>query len=159
MTSLDTASQQFRRHPKRSPFQEAACAVMRSGGRRMTQQRDVLLNVMEQAKGHLDADELYRMAREQDPRISLSTVYRTLLVLKDSGLIEELHLAEEHHHYEIKRADQHYHLVCRVCGSIEEFTSALTAQLRAEIQALFGFVVEGMDLDISGVCVRCRAAA
>ena len=142
-----------------SDFQKGARAVMRSGGRRMTQQRGLLLDVMEGAEGHLDADELYRLARQRDPRISLSTVYRTLLVLKDHGLIEELHLSEEHHHYEIKGTDEHYHVVCRQCGAVEEFTSELTAQLRAELLQQTGFQVEGMDIDISGRCAQCRAAA
>ena len=141
-----------------SEFQKGARAVMRSGGRRMTQQRRLLLDVIETAKGHLDADELYRLARQRDPRISLSTVYRTLLVLKDHGLIEELHLSEEHHHYEIKGTDEHYHVVCRQCGAVEEFTSELTAQLRADLLTQSGFQVEAMDIDISGRCAQCHAA-
>ncbi|MAG37574.1 MAG: transcriptional repressor [Dehalococcoidia bacterium] len=142
-----------------SDFQKGARALMRTGGRRMTRQRSLLLEVMEGAEGHLDADELYRLARQHDPRLSLSTVYRTLLVLKDHGLIEELHLSEEHHHYEIKGTSEHYHVVCRRCGAVEEFTSELTAQLRADLLKRTGFHVETMDIDISGLCARCRAAA
>lgn len=141
----------------RSAFQERAWIVMRSNGRRMTRQRAVVLDVMEQAAGHLDVDELYQRARGRDPGISLSTVYRTLLVLKAHGLVDELHLSEEHHHYEIRQSDDHYHVVCRTCGTIDEVTSELARQLRADALSQIGFQVEAMDLDIGGRCQRCRA--
>src|SRR3712207_9050490 len=87
---------------RKATFQERARAALRSEGHRMTQQRDVLLDVIEHAGEHLDADGLYRLARERDSRISLSTVYRTLSLLKRHDLVDELHLSEEHHHYEAK---------------------------------------------------------
>ena len=133
-----------------------ARTLMNTGGRRMTVQRSLLLEIMEKADGHLDALELYRMARKQDPRISLSTVYRTLLILKENGLIEELHLSEEHHHYEIKSTNEHYHVVCSQCGTVQEFTSRLTSQLRADLLEETGFKVAEMDIDISGLCTDCQ---
>src|SRR4030042_5762402 len=71
-------------------------------GLRITSQRALILEVIRHGEGHLDADEVYRRAREKKPRLSLSTVYRTLQMLKKLDLIEELHFDEEHHHYEIK---------------------------------------------------------
>lgn len=124
----------------------------------MTQQREILLDVIEAAEGHLDADELYRRARERDHRISLSTVYRTLSLLKRHNLVDELHLSEEHHHYEARSGNEHYHIVCQQCGSVEEFSSPLTGQLRAAIRERYGFDVSGMEIDISGHCRRCLAA-
>src|SRR5437764_7485389 len=97
-------------------FRDRARDALRSEGRRMTQQRDVLLDVIETAGAHLDADGLYQLARQRDNRISLSTVYRTLALLKQHNLVDELHLSEEHHHYEAKSARQHYHLLCTECG-------------------------------------------
>lgn len=124
----------------------------------MTQQREILLDVIEAAEGHLDADELYRRARERDHRISLSTVYRTLSLLKRHNLVDELHLSEEHHHYEARSGNEHYHIVCQQCGSVEEFSSPLTGQLRAAIRERYGFDVTSMEIDISGHCRRCLAA-
>jgi len=72
-------------------------------GMRVTNQRALLLELIRQGKGHLDADELYRRAREKQPRLSLSTVYRTLQLLKKLGLVEELHFDENHHHYEVRQ--------------------------------------------------------
>jgi len=122
----------------------------------MTQQRDVLLDVIEHAGAHLDADDIYRLARERDPRISLSTVYRTLALLKRRGLVEELHLSEEHHHYEARSAQQHHHLVCTECGAVEEFSADLIAPLQESLLQERGFAVTMLELDIAGVCRRCR---
>ena len=83
-------------------FRTRARDALRAEGYRMTKQRDTLLDVIEHAEGHLDADGIYDLARKRDPRISLSTVYRTLNLLKHHDLVDELHLSEEHHHYEPK---------------------------------------------------------
>src|SRR3990172_9839986 len=103
------------------------------GSRRSTAQRRLLLELIRQAGGHMDADELYRRARKQEPSISLSTVYRNLKLFKILGLVEERHFAEEHHHYEAKAATEHYHLVCLGCGEVIEFQSPLTEQMKQEI--------------------------
>ncbi|HEU5316373.1 MAG TPA: transcriptional repressor [Chloroflexota bacterium] len=126
----------------------------------MTQQRDVLLDVIEHAGEHLDADGLYRLARERDNRISLSTVYRTLSLLKRHDLVDELHLSEEHHHYEAKtETKRHYHLVCTECGAVTEFSGGAADRLREELRREHGFHVSAMQLDIAGVCNRCAAKA
>lgn len=142
----------------RPRFRHEARRSLRSGGRRMTHQREVLLEIIDSAEGHLDADELYRRARERDRRISLSTVYRTLSLLKQHDLVDELHLSEEHHHYEAKSGTEHYHVVCQSCGAVEEFASPLTERLKSEIQGRYGFDVAGMDIDVTGRCRRCLAA-
>lgn len=128
----------------------------------MTQQRDILLDVIEHAGEHLDADGIYRLARERDNRISLSTVYRTLSLLKQHDLVDELHLSEEHHHYEAKSEnvrDQHFHFVCTSCGAVEEFAGGAVERLRNELQRERGFEVGTMQIDISGLCARCVTAA
>ena len=81
---------------------DAARRILAAAGRRTTAQRALILEVLRNSSGHLDADQVYRLARERDPHVSLSTVYRTLSLLRELGQVEELHLAEEHHHYEAK---------------------------------------------------------
>ena len=125
----------------------------------MTQQRDVLLDVIEHAGEHLDADGLYQLARKRDNRISLSTVYRTLSLLKRHDLVDELHLSEEHHHYEAKRDRRHYHFLCTECGTVTEFTGGAADRLREELRREHGFQVSTIQLDIAGVCSRCAAEA
>jgi len=96
--------------------------VLKMPGLRVTNQRALLLGLIREGKGHLDADELYRRAREKQPRLSLSTVYRTLQLLKKLSLVEELHFDETHHHYEVKPSDEHHHLVCLGCGKVIELS-------------------------------------
>ena len=133
--------------------------LLAGAGKRTTKQRSLILDVLGKAAGHLDADEVYRLARERDPRLSLSTVYRTLNLLRDLGQIDELHLAEEHHHYEAKGGNEHHHLVCLGCGRVKEFVSPLAAQLRREQETATGFAVTGVQVDLTGYCPACRPGA
>ncbi len=134
----------------------SAKGLLSSAGRRATSQRTLLLELIRGAQQHLDAPELYRLARERDPRISLSTVYRTLTMLKEMGLVNELHFAEEHHHYEVKPPAEHFHLVCLGCGRVVEFESPLTAQLKAELTARHDFEITSTAIDLAGYCSDCR---
>ena len=125
-------------------------------GRRVTNQRALLLELIRQGEGHLDADELYRRAREKQPRLSLSTVYRTLQLLKQLGLVEELHFDEDHHHYEAKPSAEHHHLVCLGCGKVVEFQCPLTLKMKRDIAMEKDFEVTGVEVQMTGYCPKCR---
>jgi len=127
-------------------------------GKRATSQRRLLLDLILQNEGHLDADELYRRAREQESTISLSTVYRNLKLFKELGLVDELHFAEAHHHYEAKAPAQHHHLVCLGCGKVIEFTSPLTERMKSQIQRENDFTVTGTEVRMKGYCARCQTS-
>ncbi|RLA85107.1 MAG: transcriptional repressor [Deltaproteobacteria bacterium] len=123
--------------------------------RRWTWQREVLLRLLREARGHLDADELYRKAREICPRIGLSTVYRNLRLFRDLGLIKELQLGEGHSHYEFVREGEHQHFLCRRCGRVIEFSSLSLKGLREELELEHGVRVEVMELRLEGLCRDC----
>ncbi|MBE0415401.1 MAG: transcriptional repressor [Dehalococcoidia bacterium] len=125
-------------------------------GQRSTSQRRLIFDILRQSEGHLDADELYRLAKEREPRLSLSTVYRTLRLLKELGLIEERHFAEEHHHYEAKGEAEHHHLVCLGCGTVVEFEYPLTDKMKEEVGQRTGFEILGAEVYMEGYCERCR---
>ncbi len=131
--------------------------ILRSEGKRVTPQRQLLLRIIQRSESHLDADEIYRQAKQHDPRISLSTVYRTLNLLKELDLVEEVHFNEDHHHYELAADTIHHHLVCTECGRIMEFQSPLVDDLRAELQQEYGFVPERLQIDGVGRCQECQA--
>ncbi len=135
---------------------DEALEVLRAEGKRVTPQRKLLLEVIRQGEGHLDADDVYRLARERDPRISLSTVYRNLNLLAELGVISVLHLDEEHHHYEARDASDHYHLICSECGAVIEFESALVENLMAEVSEEEAFLIERAHIDLVGLCAKCR---
>lgn len=134
-------------------------SALRATGRRLTGQRQLLLEVIREHGGHLDAHELYRLASQRDPRLNLSTVYRNVALLRDLGLVDELHLGEDHHHYELKTPATHHHLICSECGQVIEFASPLVEQLKAEIGQSHDYEVVAANVDLVGLCAACRAAA
>ncbi|MBA7468367.1 Ferric uptake regulation protein [subsurface metagenome] len=124
-------------------------------GLRITSQRSLILEIIR--RGHLDADEIFRQARTKQPRLSLSTVYRTLQALKKLGLVEELHFDDTHHHYEMKPPSEHQHLVCLGCGKVVEFKCPLSIKrMKENIAREKGFEVTGVEIRMTGYCPKCR---
>ena len=130
-------------------------AISSSGGR-MTAQRAALLSIIQESTEHLDAEEIHRRARERGERVSLSTVYRTLGLLKNLKLVDELHLWDEHHHYESRTVAEHCHLLCRVCGGVTEISGPAVKRMKAIAVKGNGFQIERAQIDFEGVCEMCR---
>lgn len=130
-----------------------------SRGVRLTTQRRVLIEAMQQAKEHLDVSSLLSLARKREPGIDRATVYRTIEKLKRLGLVDELdlmHLNGEKHYYEVRPKKDHVHLACLECGQIEEYSSPLFEQLKSEIAAGTGFDIRVVRLEVGGRCSICR---
>src|SRR6266498_1197508 len=122
-------------------------------GLRITKQRRALIETIEQANQHLDANTLLSLARKKNPKIDRATVYRTLELLKRFGLIDELdlmHLEGEKHYYEAKSDLDHLHLVCFKCGAIIEYTSPVFEQLKSEIARQNEFQIGVVRLEVGG---------
>lgn len=130
---------------------------LQATGLRATHQRAVILDIIEKGHGHLDADEVYRLARAKQPQISLSTVYRALRTFKSRGLVDEIHFDEEHHHYEAKSATEHHHLVCLGCGKIVEFRSPLSRYVKETVPEARDFEITGTEVRMTGYCAECQA--
>ncbi len=131
-------------------------ATLVRGSTRVTSQRALILKVIQEGKGHIDAEEIYRRALGRRRRLSLSTVYRTLLRLKELGLIEELHFDEAHHHYEMKPSTEHHHLVCLGCGRVIEFQYPLSRYLQRNVNEAREFQIVDTELRVTGYCSRCQ---
>lgn len=132
-----------------------------SQGVRMTAQRRAVIEVIQSAQEHLDATTLLDLARQREPSIDRATVYRTIELLKRLRLIDELdlmHLQGEKHFYEVKSRRDHIHLACFRCGRIQEYSSALFEQLKAEISAQAGFEIRVTRLEVGGSCGTCCSA-
>ncbi len=129
---------------------------LNAAGLRATNQRALVLDIIRQGKGHLDADEVYRRARRQQPQISLSTVYRALRSLKKRGLVDETHFAEEHHHYEARSASEHHHLVCLGCGKVVDFRAPMSLYIKENVPEARDFEITGTEVRLTGYCGRCR---
>ena len=134
----------------------SARQILDRSSQRVTAQRTLLLELLRQSGGHVDADELYRRARKKNSRISLSTVYRNLQLFKKLGLIEEHHFDEEHHHYEVRSGTEHQHLLCISCGKVVEFACPVRWKLREDIGKQYDFDITGVEVRMTGLCSSCR---
>jgi len=134
----------------------ASRSKLNRAGKRFTHQRALIMDIIRQGQGHLDADEIFRRAREKELRLSLSTVYRTLQMMKELGLVDELHFGENHHHYEVKPTKGHYHLVCLGCGRVIEFSYPLSRYLKREVPELKDFDIDETEIRVAGYCNLCR---
>ena len=129
-------------------------------GVRLTRQRKILLDLIDQSGQHLDADRLYQLAREKDPKLNRVTVYRTLKLLKAGGLVDELDLMHhdgDQHYYETRLKQEHAHVICLRCGKIEEFFGDLLQEMRDQIESHFGFKIVLARTEVGGYCSHCQA--
>ena len=131
-----------------------------SRGIRLTAQRRALIEAIQESTTHLDAASLLNMARQRDPNINQATVYRTIELLKQLGLIDELdlmHLHGEKHYYEVKTEKEHLHLACFGCGEIVEFATPAFERLKEEIATENRFEIQAIRLEAGGLCSVCAA--
>jgi Fur family ferric uptake transcriptional regulator len=122
----------------------------------LTNQRRLLLKLLQSAGGHIDAKELYRQASEKDSSISIATVYRSLTLFKHLGLVQERRLSKVRCYYEIKHADEHQHIICRGCGKVIEFRNPLLEKTIKSILRDNGFNITEASLYLEGNCTICE---
>ncbi|MBL8228220.1 MAG: transcriptional repressor [Bryobacterales bacterium] len=132
---------------------------LRQRGKRMTRQREILLELIDRSGDHLHAEQLYQMAKERDPKLNRVTVYRTLKMLKQGGLVDELdlmHYGGDQHYYETRLKQEHAHIICLRCGKVEEFFGEPLQRLRKQVESHFGFEIILARTEIGGYCSHCQ---
>jgi len=133
---------------------------LREKGVRLTRQRELLLELIDKSGEHLDAERLFQLAHERDPRLNRVTVYRTLKLLKQGGLVDELdlmHYGGDQHYYETRMKQEHAHVICLRCGKVEEFFGEPLQKLRRQIENHFGFQILLARTEVGGYCSHCRS--
>lgn len=132
---------------------------LQEAGLRVTPQRVLVLEILEEAEEHLDAEAIYERARRRDPRVSLATVYRTLAKLKEVGLVEQRYFARDHkrEYYEASRKEEHYHFTCLGCGKVIEVHTPRIAQAREELSEALGLEFTHACICFEGFCPECAA--
>jgi len=120
-------------------------------GMRMTEQRRVIARVLAQAADHPDVEELYRRCAEIDPHISISTVYRTVRLFEDAGIIERHDFRDGRARYEQISETHHDHLINLRTGEVVEFRSEEIEKLQTEIARRLGFRLVDHRLELYGV--------
>ena len=138
-------------------FDQARQAIVAEGGR-MTGQRAIILDVIATSCDHLTADDITARAQRHDRSINSSTVYRTLTLLKERGLIKAQYYDQDSHRevFEPTPQTEHYHFTCTRCGKVIEFQSDYVPALRSQLQVELGVNVARVHLRLTGLCETCK---
>ena len=131
--------------------------TLHSKGMRLTGQRRLILQVLEESGRHLDAETVFERAHRRDEHVSLATVYRTLQLFKEMGIIDQHFTSREHNRevYEPVGAEEHYHFSCLKCGRVVEFQSALIDRARKQIAQELGINILHGCACFEGYCAGC----
>lgn len=128
---------------------------LRKRGYRLTRQREAVLRALADYDDHVDAFTLHTRVQRYAPGMSLATVYRTLNLLKSSGLVDELSFPDQRHYEPISRPS-HYHFICSKCGQIIEFEACEIESLVKRL-ARKGLRIAKVELKVCGVCHNCKS--
>lgn len=120
-------------------------------GMRMTDQRRVIARILQESDDHPDVEELYRRASKVDPRISISTVYRTVKLFEDEGIIEKHDFRDGRSRYETVPEEHHDHMIDVKTGTVIEFRSPEIEALQERIAREHGFRLVGHRLELYGI--------
>lgn len=143
---------------------QAAEAVFRAylhdRGLKYTPERRVLIEEIFSTHEHLEAEQLLISIRQSGKRVAKATIYRTLPLLVDCGIIKRVEFGDKMARYEhVLGHAPHDHMVCRTCGKIIEFDSSEVAGLRDTIAARYGFQTSGHRFQIAGLCSDCSGTS
>jgi Fur family ferric uptake transcriptional regulator len=131
--------------------------AFRARGMRWTPQRRALLETLIGAKGHVTGVELIERARIRDPETTPSTVYRTLDVLEELGLVSHSHGHDGREEFHVWPTTEHAHLACEACGATWEIDGDEALTITGSLAGTRGFVVNLSHLTVSGLCAACNA--
>jgi Fur family transcriptional regulator, ferric uptake regulator len=129
---------------------------IRASGKRLTLQRQLVLEAVQRARHHVTADEIARRVRATYPRIGPSTVYRNLETLEELGYVIHTHLDDRVTRWHRADSHPHGHLVCRSCGSETEVRTAVLDAMARRLHAEYLFEPDLAHSAIVGICRRCR---
>jgi len=130
--------------------------TLRKQGYRLTPQRLMILSSIHGSDHHISAEEIYEQVHTKYPRVNISTVYRTLELLKELGLVTETDLGGGKFRYHSVEKGHHHHLICRKCRRVFELDESVLLPLEGIILRQYGFRADLSHLAVFGNCVECR---
>ncbi len=125
-------------------------------GYRLTPQRLMILSAIEGSRDHISAEEIYAQVAAKYPHVNISTVYRTLELLKKLGMVYEIDLGEGRIRYHAEGSGHHHHLVCQDCGTVIDIDESTLSSLRDVLFRDYAFRAELRHVAIFGFCRECR---
>ncbi len=130
---------------------------LKKGNYRITPERFLVLDAVLSYDGHFDADELFFRVKTNGVRVSRATVYNTLDLLQDCGVVAKYRFGENHSRYEKTFGKPHHdHLICLQCGDIIEFVNKKIEKVQEEVCTDNNFKPQSASLQIFGTCAKCR---
>jgi Fur family ferric uptake transcriptional regulator len=137
--------------------QNKIASILRQQGYKITPQRRAVLNTIALSHDHLTPAAIYKKVHEEHPGIGLVTVYRTLDILTELGLICEVHAEGNCRSYLMRRpSEHHHHLICSDCGTVTDFTDCDLSNLEQRLARETRFEIKGHLLEFTGRCHNCR---
>ena len=124
--------------------------------RRLTRQRQLVLDILNKSTSHPDASLIFLKAKEKDDRISLATVYRSLDFLKQAGLVKENNFGEDHAHFETTQDPRHYHFNCQGCGKVIELSEGGLEDILHSYAQRYGLKITDIQFNLQGFCTECQ---
>jgi Fur family ferric uptake transcriptional regulator len=129
---------------------------LREKGYRLTPQRLMILAAIESRQDHISAEEIYARVAAGYPHVNISTVYRTLELLKKLGMVYEIDLGEGRIRYHAEGSGHHHHLVCQNCGKLIDINESALSSLKNTLSRDYNFQAELRHVAIFGLCEDCR---
>ncbi len=129
--------------------------TLKERGHRLTPQRQLILEAVEGADGHVSAESVHAKVAAQFPQVNISTVYRTLELLQNLGLVTHTHFDDGIALYHLAEDSHHQHMVCRQCGSEREIDVEELAPLDLHLRERYGFQADLVHFAIIGICASC----
>lgn len=129
---------------------------LREVGYRLTPQRMLIVSIIYDSRGHITAEEIHQRVKEHYPFVDISTVYRTLQLLKKLRIVSETDLGGGRVQYELVHRGKHHHLVCRRCGQTFALDDEVVEPLRSTLRDRYGFEADMEHFAIFGLCAHCR---
>ena len=130
--------------------------VLQEKGHRLTPQRMLVIEALHNADSHISAEEIYEQLHTRYPYSNISTVYRTLELLKELNLVTETDFDEGRVRYHVAEKGHHHHLICQGCGQILDLEESTLHPLKEALLHDYGFNADLRHLAISGKCSECR---
>ena len=130
--------------------------ALKARGLRMTPQRQLILGAIGNLRGHISADVLHQQVVERFPHVNISTVYRTLELLQDLGLVTHTHFDDGVAQYHLAEEGDHQHLVCRQCGDEQQLDISVLFPLADDLRTTYGFEPDLAHFAIVGLCRACN---
>lgn len=135
---------------------EEAKEALQELGYRLTPQRQLILTALQESDDHISAEEIHARVCAKYPHVNISTVYRTLELLKGLGLVTETDLGSGRFRYHPSNKGHHHHLICERCGGTIEIAESLFLPLKRALLKEHGFKANISHLAIFGRCANCR---